>query len=149
MGRKPGRPVGLYKSTGRPRQFYLPKKQLKIAVRDARFAAILTLCRGIYRHSPTVGTALIVEPGAVSIVRVERFTSACEAEEWEYFWAYLMVGGNGRSKLPRHPSATTPAPTGYIRWVKTGNAEEVFQDVLDREASSDMTSRVVPVEAEK
>src|SRR5258706_5328734 len=70
----------LYKSTGRPRQFYLPKKPLKIAVRCAVFMDILTLCRGIYRHSPTTGTALIVEPGAVPVVRVERFTSACEAE---------------------------------------------------------------------
>lgn len=70
----------LYKSTGRPRQFYLSQKPFKIAVRCAVFIAILTMCRGIYRHSPTTGTALIVEPGAVPVVRVERFTSACEAE---------------------------------------------------------------------
>jgi hypothetical protein len=72
--------VGLYKSTGGARQFYLSKKPLKMTVRHSVFVAILNLCRGIYRHNPTTGMALIVEPGAMPVVQVKCFTSACEAE---------------------------------------------------------------------
>jgi len=71
--------------------FILPaQKPSKIAVRFAGIAAILTSCRGICRHNPTIGEALIVEPGAAPIVHGERCTSACEAEQWENFLAYLI-----------------------------------------------------------